>query len=67
MLPEILKNLSLRELENLKILQEKILEMTILNEAQLLKEDYRQRLEQARNEALDTIFQIIAEIKNRLP
>ncbi len=67
MLPEILKNLSLRELENLKILQEKILEMTILNEAQLLKEDSRQRLEQARNEALDTIFQIIAEIKNRLP
>ncbi len=64
MLPEILKNLSLRELENLKVLQEKILEMTVRNEKQLLKEDSRQRLEQARNQALDNLLQITAEIKN---
>ena len=66
MLPEILKNLSLRELENLKVLQEKILEMTVRNEKQLLKEDSRQRLEQARNQALDNLLQINAEIKKRL-
>lgn len=66
MLPEDLEKLSLRELENLKTLQEKILEMSIRYEKQLLKEDSRQRLEQARNQALDNLLQISVEIKKRL-
>lgn len=40
--------------------------MTIRYEKQFLKEGSFQQLEQVRNEALEILFQITAEIKKRL-
>lgn len=64
---EDLQKLSLRELENLLTVQQKILEYTVLYEKMLLEEDYRRRLDETRNEALDNLAAIQSEIKKRQP
>lgn len=64
---EDLEKLSLRELENLLAVQQKILEYTVLYEKMLLEEDYRRRLDETRNEALDNLAAIQSELKKRRP
>lgn len=66
MTPAELKTLSLRELENLITMQEKILEWTVRFESELLEEDSRRRLESVRNNALDLLFLLKSEIKKRM-
>ena len=65
MTPAELKFLSLRELENLITMQEKILEWTVRFESDLLEEDSRRRLESVRDNALDLLFLLKAEFKKR--
>ena len=65
MTPDDLKSLSIRELQNLKVMQEKILEWTVRFEKELLGEDSRRQLESVRNKALDTLLLLQAELKKR--
>lgn len=65
MTPDELKSLSIRELENLKVMQEKILELTVKFEKELLEEDTRKQLERVRNKALDTLLLLQTELKKR--
>lgn len=61
----LLRTLSITELENLLELQKRILDFTLLFEQELLEEGSRRQLETTRNEALDKMNQLTKEIKKR--
>lgn len=65
MQPRQLLKLSDRELQNLLELQKRILDVSVLFEKELLTEGSRRQLEEIRNEALDKMTLIKAELKRR--
>ena len=65
--PNQLHKLSVGELEKLLELQKRILDFTMFYEQELLEEGSRGQLEETRNDALDKITLITAEIKKRKP
>ena len=62
---EDLKKLTLRELKNLLVLQEKILELSVRQEDEMVEKGSRKRVDEIRNDALDKILLIQAELKTR--
>lgn len=62
---EDLRKLTLRELQNLKALQEKILTLTVLQEDEMIRQRSRKEVEDLRDGTLDNLVLIQAELKNR--
>ncbi len=65
MKPNQLRDLTLSELEKLLELQKKILDFTLFFEQELLEEGSRRQLEETRNDALDKLNLLTAELKKR--
>ena len=65
MQPLQLRKLSGRELLNLLEIQKRILDFSVLYEKELLNEGSRRQLEEIRNDALDKLNLIKAELKRR--
>ena len=64
---DLLRTLSISELEKLLELQKRILDFTLLFEQELLEEGSRRQLETTRNDALDKMNLLTAELKKRNP
>ena len=60
-----LRKLSVLELGKLLDLQKRILDFTLFYEQELLEEGSRRQLEKTRNDALDKINLLTAELKKR--
>jgi len=62
-----LRKLSVDDLKKLLDLQKRILDFTLFYEQDLLEEGSRRQLEKTRNDALDKIYLLTTELKEREP